>query len=99
MLAAEAVWGAAIQAMAAVSHSQRQDDRRHPQQGRFIINLSHQYDLALGLATGFRTVRDRLHNHFYTGLLNPQQLAEYTESGIVFVRQLLSIARQNRNEG
>lgn len=99
MLAAEAVWGAAIQAMGAVSHARRRDDRRHPQQLDFILRLSRQHNLSPSLEEGFETVKDRLHNHFYTGLLNPQQLAEYMEKGISFVQQLLNIARQNRNLG
>ena len=99
MLAAEAIWGAAIQAMAAVSHAQRQDGHRHPQRVRYIHNLSRQHNLSPSLEGGFGIVKDQLHNHFYTGLLNPQQLAEDMDSGISFVRQLLNIARQNRTGG
>ena len=99
MLAAEAIWGAAIQAMSSVSHAQSQDGHRHPQRGGFILNLSRQYDLSPSLESGFRIAKDRLHNHFYTGLLNSQQLGEYLEDGVVLVRQLLDIARQNRNPG
>ena len=99
MLAAEAIWGAAIQAMAAVSHAQSQDGHRHPQRARFIHSLSGQYKLSPTLESGFGTVKDRLHNHFYTGLLNSHQLAEYLEDGIAFVQQMMSIARQNCNPG
>ncbi len=99
MLAAEAIWGAAIQAMAAVSHTRTRDDRRHPQQLDFILLLTRQYILSPSLEAGFGTVRDRLHNHFYTGRLNLQQLAENSERGIAFVQQMLNIARQNRNPG
>ena len=99
MLAAEAIWGAAIQAMAAVSHAQSQDGHRHPQRGGFIRNLSRQYDLSPSLESGFGAVQNRLHNHFYTGRMNPQQLDEDMEHGIVFVQQMLNIARQNRNPG
>ena len=99
MLAAEAIWGAAIQAMAAVTHAQSQDGHRHPQRGGFIRNLSRQYDLSPSLESGFGAVQNRLHNHFYTGLLTPQQFSESMEHGIAFVRQMLDIARQNRNPG
>ena len=98
MLAAEAVWGAAIQGMAAVSHAQGPTSGRHPQQERFIINLSHQYNLTPALGVGFRIARDRLHNHFYTGLLNAERLAEHLENGRIFVRQLLDIAGENFRE-
>ena len=83
--------------MAAVSHAQRQDGHRHPQRVRYIHNLSQQHNLSPSLEEGFETVKDRLHNHFYTGLLNPQQLAEYMEKGTSFVQQLLNVARQNHN--
>ena len=99
MLAAEAIWGAAIQAMAAVSHAQSQDGHRHPQRSGFIRNLSRQYDLSPSLESGFGTAQNRLHNHFYTGLLTSQQFAESMEHGIAFVQQMLDIAQQNRNPG
>ena len=99
MLAAEAVWGAAIQAMAAVEHARNPGSRRHPQQERFIINLLRQHNLPPNLRQGFIIVRDRLHNHFYTGRLDALQFSEYMDRGNVFVRQLLEIAERIRNLG
>ena len=99
MLAAESVWGAAIQAMAAVEHTRSRDSRRHPQEKRFIINLSQRNNLTPELGYGFDIVRDRLHNHFYTGRLNTNEFEEYMETGKVFVRQLLHIAERNSNLG
>ena len=99
MLAAEAVWGAAIQAMAAVEHARNPSSRRHPQQERFIINLLRQHNLPPNLRQGFIIIRDRLHNHFYTGQLDTLQFSEYMDRGNVFVRQLLEIAERIRNLG
>lgn len=99
MLAAESVWGAAIQAMAAVEHARNPASRRHPQQERFIINLLRQHSLPPSLWQGFIIVRDRLHNHFYTGQLDTLQFSEYMDRGNVLVRQLLEIAERIRNPG
>ena len=57
MLAAESVWGAAIQAMAVIDHALIPGSRRHPQQERFIIGLSQQDSLTLELIRGFIIVR------------------------------------------
>ena len=65
----------------------------------FIRNLSRQYDLSPSFESGFGTAQNRLHNHFYTGLLTSQQFAESMEHGIAFVQQMLDIAQQNRNPG
>lgn len=81
--------------MAAVEHAHSADGRRHPQQESFVINLSQGNNLTPALGYGFGIVRDRLHNHFYTGRLNTSEFEEYMESGNVFVRQLLNIAGQN----
>ena len=99
MLAAESVWGAAIQAMAVIDHALTPGSRRHPQHESFIINLSQHDSLTLELIRGFRVVKSRLHNHFYTGRLNAWQFDEYMENGNVFVRQLLDIAERIRNLG
>ena len=99
MLAAESVWGAAIQAMAVIDHALTPGSRRHPQQERFIIGLSQQDSLTLELIRGFRVVKSRLHNHFYTGRLDAWQFDEYMEKGNIFVRQLLGIAERIRNLG
>lgn len=99
MLAAESVWGAAIQAMSAIDHALTPGSRRHPQQERFIIGLSQHDSLTLELIRGFRVVKNRLHNHFYTGRLNAWQFDEYMENGNVFVRQLLEIAERIRDPG
>ena len=99
MLAAESVWGAAIQAMAAIDHALTPGSQRHPQHENFIINLPQHDSLTLELRRRFRVVKNRLHNHFYTGRLTAGQFDESMESGNVLVRQLLGIAERIRNPG
>ncbi len=94
MLAAEAVWGAVIQAMAAVSHAL--GERGHPRRLAFILGLEGRYNAAPRLTSGFRAAQRKLHNHFYTGRLRGQDLEEAIGQGRTLISQLLDIAEQER---
>lgn len=43
-------------------------------------------------------VRNDLHNHFYTGRLNAQDLAERLAVGIAFVNTMLNLAERERTD-
>ena len=92
MLAAEAVWGAVWQAVAAASHTLGADEQRHPRHSRAVLTLLERHNLTATLERGFRDARDQLHNHFYTGQLSAAALAQAIEDGRGFVRQLLALA-------
>ena len=67
MVAAEAVWGAAAQAIWAANHSLTS---RHPSRNRdrdvIISRLGDKYGLRSELDIGLKSVTNELHNHFYT---------------------------------
>lgn len=92
MLAAEAVWGAIWQAVAAISHTLGTDEQRHPRHSRAVFALFAQHNLTATFELGFRDAKDRLHNHFYTGQLSATALAGSIEDGRNFVRQLLAVS-------
>ena len=92
MLAAEAVWGAIWQAVAATSHTLGTDEQRHPRHSRAVFALFAQHNLTATFEVGFRDAKDRLHNHFYTGQLNPAQFEIFIGEGRGFVRQLLAVS-------
>ena len=92
MLAAEAVWGAVLQAVGALSHTLGTDDQRHPLRSRAIFALFEQHNLLVAFRGEFEDARDELHNHFYTGQLSAAALAESIEAGRGFVRRLLALA-------
>lgn len=92
MLAAEAVWGAVVQAVVVVSHTLGTDDQRHPPHSRVIFALFEQHNLPAAFRGEFEDARDKLHNHFYTGRLSDAALWEAIEQGRSFVRQLLAVS-------
>ena len=92
MLAAEAVWGAAVQAIAAVSHTLGTDVRRHPRQSNAIEQLFERHNLAAAFEIDFTNARNRLHNHFYTGQLSDEEFEGAIEDGRSLVHWLLSLA-------
>ena len=95
MITAEAVWGAAAQAIWAANHSLT---RRHPSGNRdrdmIISHLGDKYDLRSELDIGLKSVTNELHNHFYTGRLSETDLALHLRIGETFVNQMLDVARR-----
>ena len=96
MAAAECVWGAAVQVIDA---AYRQHPPRHPQNRERTLTVSllaERYQQTNELIDGFMAVRNDLHNHFYTGRLDAQDLAERLAVGIAFVNTMLRLAERER---
>lgn len=96
MLAAEALWGAAQQAIDAVSHARGQRHGNTRAKAALVQAMDTKYGPVPELATGFESIRDRLHNHFYTGRLAEPELSERLQAARIFIRQMQDIARQER---
>jgi hypothetical protein len=94
MIAAEAVWGAAAQVIWAANHSLTP---RHPNGNRDRVaitsRLGDKYGLRSELDLGFNSVAHRLHNHFYTGRMNQQDLELHLGIGEFFVNRMIRLAR------
>ena len=94
MVAAEAVWGAAAQAIWAANHSLTS---RHPSRNRdrdvIISRLGDKYGLRSELDIGLKSVTNELHNHFYTGRLNERDLKLHLGIGETFVNRMIRLAR------
>lgn len=94
LVAAEAVWGAAAQAIWATNHSLTP---RHPSRNRdrdtIISRLGDKYGLRSELDLGLKSVTERLHNHFYTGRLSQQDLELHLGIGESFVNRMIRLAR------
>ena len=96
ILAAEAMWGAAIHAIDAINHARRVN--RHAGNNRDRRNilrlLEEKYDLESQLARSFMGAPTKLHNHFYTGRLSDTELEEHLEAGRAFVSTMIEISAQ-----
>ncbi len=94
MVAAEAVWGAAAQAIWAANHSLTP---RHPSRNRdrdaIISRLGDKYGLRNELDLGLKSVTGSLHNHFYTGILSDHDLELNLGIGETFVNRMIRLAR------
>ena len=97
MGSAEIVWGAAIQAVQALHHQNRDGHPHSRRNLERIIFRNFPASIAARLAIGLdATVR--LHNYFYTGTLshrNPgtQNLAIRRAQGVAFVNEVLQLAQ------
>ena len=101
MAAAESIWGAAVQAIEAVNHSDETARHIHsnPRGMRETIDqLGIEYDLSNELNGGFTDVKDALHNHFYTGRLSRQELTLTLRRGRNFVNLMLELAAHERHD-
>ncbi len=95
MAAAESVWGAAIQAIEAANHSGGTARHIHSNargMREVIDRLGLEYDLFDEVNGGFTDVRNALHNHFYTGRLNAEELSMSLTRGRDFVNLVLELA-------
>ena len=92
MAAAEVVWGAAIQVIDATNH---QMGARHTStnrdQAQIIEYLENKYGPE-SLNAGFASVKDKLHNHFYTGRLSSEELPLHLDTGIAFVNRMIELS-------
>ena len=94
MTAAEAIWGAAIHVIDATNH---RIGARHVSNNRdreqIVEYLENKYGLD-ELNSGFEVIRNRLHNHFYTGRLSYQELSQHLAAGIDFVNRMIELSEQ-----
>ena len=100
MAAAEMLWGAAVQAIDAVSHLA---GGRHPANNRareqVVGQLESIHGIAGELSDDFKVRIIVLHNHFYTGRLGPYHLSLYLAIGRAFVSRMIDLAgRETGNE-
>ena len=102
MAAAESIWGAAVQAIEAVNHSDGTERHVHsnPRSMRETIDrLGIERGLLDELNGGFTDVKDALHNHFYTGRLSGEELNLTLRRGRNFVNLMLELAAHERRSG
>lgn len=95
MIAAESMWGAAVQAIDALMHldGQGHADRNRARE-RIIQNLIGAGVLDKERLDDFQYVLISLHNHFYTVRLSPGALAMNLRIGRGFVNSLLAAAER-----
>ena len=94
MIAAESVWGAAVQVIDAINHrtgSRHSGNNRDRE--RVVEYMASKYSVD-DLFGRFNAAGTNLHNHFYTGRLNNQELYHYLARGISFVNQMIELAGQ-----
>lgn len=92
MVAAEVVWGATVQVIDAINH---QLGARHTSNNRNRAQIVEYMENKYGpesLNAGFASVKNRLHNHFYTGRLSSQELPLHLEAGIAFVNRMIELS-------
>ena len=85
--AGECLWGATVHAIDAIGHRANQNDRHagnNRQRAAILAQTSLQDPII-----GFTTVKDKLHNHFYTGLLSESDLNADVNIGFAFVQDLM----------
>ncbi len=92
MAAAEVVWGAAIQAIDATNHRMgARHTSNNRDQAQIVEYLENKYGPE-SLNAGFASVKDMLHNHFYTGRLSSEELPLHLETGIAFVNRMIELS-------
>ena len=94
MIAAESVWGAAVQVIDAINHrSGARHSGNNRNRERIVRYLVNKYSTD-NLFARFEVARTNLHNHFYTGRLDNLELYHYLAQGISFVNQMIELADQ-----
>ena len=94
MVAAEVVWGATIQVIDAINH---QLGARHISNNRDRAQIIEYLENKYGpesLNAGFASVKDGLHNHFYTGRLSYGELSKHLSTGTQFVSRMIELSEQ-----
>lgn len=94
ILAAEAIWGAAVHVIDAAHHARRAN--RHAGSNRNRRNLlrylEEKYDIEPQLVGSFMGALMNLHNHFYTGRLNDGELRDHLDEGKAFVATMIELS-------
>jgi len=100
LVAAEAVWGAAVQVINAANHARGAN--RHPTNNprRFYIveQLQSRYGLDDDLGKALRGVIRQLHTHFYLGNLSDSELRESLSDGRDFVNLMIELLSQDSGD-
>ena len=94
MVAAEVVWGATIQVIDAINH---QLGTRHTSNNRSRAQIIEYLENKYGpesLNAGFASVKDGLHNHFYTSRLSLEELSKHLSTGTQFVSRMIELSGQ-----
>ena len=101
VLAAEAIWGAAVHAIDAANHARGVN--RHAGNNRERRNIlgyfEEKYDTGSQLSGHFMGAVTNLHNHFYTGRLSDAELRGHLETGRAFVATMLELSARELAAG
>ena len=98
-VAAEVVWGAAIQAIDAANHRRTSRHAQHRERTAVVNRLQDKYGLHSELTYGFNVTRGSLHNHFYTGRLSESEIEAALVEGRRFVSAMIELAHRERADG
>ena len=100
LVAAEAMWGAAVHAIDAINHARGVN--RHAGSNatrRNILRfLEEGHGLGPDLTDAFKASLIVLHNHFYTGRLSEAELGDDLQKGRDFVTTLLELSARDLSE-
>ena len=93
LIAAEAIWGAAVQVINAANHARGVN--RHPRNNAMRVHIAEQLQSAYGLgddlSDALKAIIRRLHTHFYNGHLNDADLRAASLEGINFVNHIIEL--------
>ena len=93
LVAAEAIWGAAVQVINAANHAR--GVTRHPQNNAMRVHIAEQLQSASGLeddlSDALKAIIRRLHTHFYNGHLSDTELRAASWEGINFVNRMIEL--------
>ena len=98
MVAAEVVWGATVQVIDAINH---QLGARHTSNNRDRAQIVEYLEDKYGpesLNAGFASVKNELHNHFYTGRLIHEELLNHLSTGTQFVIRMIQLSEREGPE-
>lgn len=100
LVAAEAVWGAAVQVINAANHARGAN--RHPTNNprRFYVveQLQNRYGLDADLSKALLGIIRQLHTHFYLGNLSDSELRESLSDGRDFVNLMIELLSQDAGD-
>ena len=93
IIAAEAMWGAAVHIIDAANHARRIN--RHISNNRarrdILRRLEEKYNIESQLVRSFMGALANLHNHFYTGRLSDVELRDHLDEGRAFVATMFEL--------
>ncbi len=100
LVAAEAIWGAAIQVINAANHARGVS--RHPRNNATRVYVVEQLLSGSGLgddlSIALHDIIRKLHTHFYNGHLNDTELRAELSEGINFVNRMIEVLDEEHTE-